>query len=141
MLLLTSPRGEDGVGTWKVIIKDSEENKFKGSLVDWQLTLWGEAIDADKAELHPLPGEEENHKTTTAASIATTTISTKPGGTPGVTANPSDHIDRPVNAKPTAASSGQLLPSSIFAPKVTKDSCGFRPVRPRPVRPRKWRRK
>jgi kexin len=30
-------------------VKDTEENQFKGTFIDWRLKLWGEAIDADKA--------------------------------------------------------------------------------------------
>lgn len=102
-------RGEDGVGTWTVTIMDGIENEVSGTLVDWRITLWGEAIDAEKAELLPLPGssEDDDSETTTPTSTAevkTTNLpTTTSSDTTRVTENPTDHATRPVNSKPNDA--------------------------------------
>ena len=104
-------RGESGVGTWTVIVRDTKENQYNGSLIDWSITLWGEVINADKAELHPLPGEEGKHgkphesrPMVTAGYVATTELpSTHPSDNVDTTGIPEGHPERPVNSKPTAA--------------------------------------
>lgn len=91
--------GEDGVGDWTVIVKDTRVDDNKGTFTDWRLKLWGESIDADKQDLLPLPNEyddddhdrEDGHVDTT--SVAVPTFTGEPAG------NPTDHIDRPVNNK------------------------------------------
>lgn len=103
MLDLTDPilRGETGLGKWSVVVKDTQVNEHNGSFTDWKLTLWGSAIDADKQELHPLPTDhdDDDHDVMTASvGFASVTHS----GAEAPSGNPSDHIDRPVNAKPTA---------------------------------------
>jgi len=77
-----------------------------GELVDWQLSLWGECIDEDKAVLHPLPGDSMNathpipHPFTSTASVGTTSLPTSlTSQTPAQ--KPSEHVDRPTVAKPT----------------------------------------
>ncbi|KAI5847198.1 peptidase S8/S53 domain-containing protein [Morchella snyderi] len=101
--------GEDGVGTWTVIIKDGMENDVTGTLVDWRITLWGEAIDAAKAKLLPLPGVNEAEDNDVASSpistltpaVKTTRLPTSTPTTPAMpTENPTDHVTRPVNEKP-----------------------------------------
>lgn len=97
-------RGEDGVGTWTIVIMDGVENEITGSLVDWRITLWGEAIDAEKAELLPLPGAngDNNSDTAPSADVKTTTLATSTSSdTAKATENPTDHVTRPVNSKPT----------------------------------------
>jgi kexin len=107
-------RGEDGIGAWTVIIRDTQENQYNGTLVDWSITLWGVAIDADKAVLHPLPGEEHktpsHHPTSTAALVTTTDLPSTHHVQ--ATGNPSGHLDRPVNSKPTAEGSDPFEPES-----------------------------
>lgn len=99
-------RGEDGVGTWTIVIMDGVENKVSGTLVDWRITLWGEAADAEKAELLPLPGpgdddDRESAAPTSTANIQTTNLpTTTSADTTKVTENPTDHVTRPVNSKP-----------------------------------------
>ncbi|KAL7276153.1 pheromone processing endoprotease [Rhizina undulata] len=122
--------GEDGVGTWTIIVKDTVENQKNGSLIDWRLTLWGEAIDADKAELLPLPGDSTNdteggiaHPTSTVEAETTVLPEPTSTGEPKVTENPTDHITRPVNSKPTdgpesatsTATSGSATPTGAIA--------------------------
>lgn len=96
-------RGESGLGTWTVIVKDTEVNEEKGRFIDWRLNLWGESIDESKQTLHPYPDEHDDDHETTTGSIATTSVDV---GSPQTDqpANPTDHIDRPVNAKPTPTS-------------------------------------
>ncbi|CUS07498.1 unnamed protein product, partial [Tuber aestivum] len=99
--------GEEAAGTWTVIIKDTVVNGQTGSLIDWSLILWGEAIDADKAKPLPLPGGDGDNNlgtdpiTTTAQASTTELPSMTSTANPSkVTENPSDHADRPVNEKP-----------------------------------------
>jgi kexin len=94
-------RGEKGVGTWTIIVKDTNLNGQNGTFIDWRLNLWGEAIDASIQELHPLPDEHDDDHETAPAIIATTSISADPAShstpPPG---NPTGHIDRPTKPKP-----------------------------------------
>ena len=123
--MLTTPRGESGVGTWTIVVKDTEVNQNNGTFIDWHLKLWGESIDASKAVLLPMPEEtdDDNH----ADDIATTTIA---GSTHSATAvpvpsapvasNPADHPDRPVNSKPTGATDEEVAPApTVSNPPAT----------------------
>jgi len=95
--------GESGVGTWTVVLKDTNVNDFSGHFVDWRLRLWGECIDPKIQALRPLPTDhdDDDHDTDITTAIVSTVThgDTHPTGEP--TGNPDDHIDRPVNAKPT----------------------------------------
>jgi kexin len=88
-------------------VKDTEVNDNNGTFIDWHLKLWGESIDPKKAKLLPMPEEtdDDNHdqivSTTTIA--ATHTSVSVPTPVSSMTANPTDHPDRPVNTKPTGA--------------------------------------
>lgn len=97
---LTLPRGESGIGTWTVIVKDTEVNEDTGRFVDWRLNLWGESIDGSIQTLHPLPDDHDDDHETTVGSVSTTSLKIGNPETDQPT-NPTDHIDRPVNAKPT----------------------------------------
>ncbi|KAI3475344.1 hypothetical protein L1887_63278 [Cichorium endivia] len=91
--------GEDGVGDWTVVVKDTKVDSNSGTFTDWRLKLWGESIDGDKQELLPLPNEydDDDHDREDAnvgtTSVAVPTVTGQPEG------NPTDHIDRPVNIK------------------------------------------
>lgn len=50
-------RGESGIGKWTLIIKDTQVNQYSGKLIDWDLKLWGEAIEEKKAKTPPLPDD------------------------------------------------------------------------------------
>ena len=108
-------RGESGIGTWTVIVKDTEVNQEKGRFVDWRLNLWGECIDESIQTLHPYPDEHDDDHETTTGSVATTSVNV---GSPQTAqpANPTDHIDRPVNAKPTPTPSKS---NSVIAETTT----------------------
>ncbi|KAI9669745.1 MAG: pheromone processing endoprotease [Alyxoria varia] len=93
--------GEKPQGEWTIIVKDTVENDHEGTFVDWKLNLFGEAKDGDNQDLLPMPTEhdDDDHDREDAA-VTTTTVgkqtkTEKPGG------NPTDHIHRPVNQKPT----------------------------------------
>lgn len=96
-------RGESGIGTWTVIVKDTEVNEEHGRFIDWRLNLWGECIDEAKQTLHPYPDEHDDDHETITGSVATTSVDV---GSPqtDLPANPTDHVDRPVNAKPSPTS-------------------------------------
>ncbi|ODH14032.1 hypothetical protein ACO22_06720 [Paracoccidioides brasiliensis] len=122
--------GESGVGKWTVIVKDTVVNDFKGVFIDWQLNLWGEAINADIQGLHPLPDEHDHDHSTQLAPVATTTIiSSATASKPTASVVPTDHIDRPVNTKPTGTQSpsqpsetATSSPSSQPIPTSTSES-------------------
>jgi kexin len=102
---LTLSRGESGIGTWSIIVKDTVVNEFSGTFTDWHLKLWGECIDPKLAHLLPMPTDEDDDDhdktiTTTTLAATPTAVVVEPVET-AVPANPTDHPDRPVNAKPT----------------------------------------
>lgn len=93
-------RGEPGVGKWSVVVKDTNVNENNGTFTDWKLTLWGECIDASIQGLLPMPEEDEGeNQEIISAEVSTATISLG-SGEMGL-ANPTGHISRPINAKPT----------------------------------------
>jgi kexin len=102
-------RGESGVGDWIIVVKDTLNNKHTGTFTDWHLKLWGEARDASKAKLLPMPTEEDDDDhaaiPTTTAQAITTTILPNPATTQtSVASIPTDIPDRPVKPKPTQTS-------------------------------------
>lgn len=113
--------GESGIGNWTVIVKDTKPNNKKtGSLTDWKLRLWGECIDSSKATLLPIPTEhdDDDHDRIDDHPAHTTSV-VLPSHTPTVTANPSDHPDRPVNQKPTGATDASATASSTSTPSAS----------------------
>ena len=115
--VLTVIRGESGLGTWTIIVKDSHVNEMKGRFLDWRLNLWGECIDASIQELHPLPDEHDDDHEVADVPVHTTSITPTPPQT-DLPATPSDHIDRPVNAKPSNAAS-ETIPTSTIPTSLT----------------------
>jgi kexin len=108
--------GEAGIGNWTVLIKDTKPGNGKtGVFTDWKLRLWGESIDSSKAKLLPIPTEhdDDDHDKIDDHPAHTTSVSL-PSTKPTVTANPSDHPDRPVNQKPsqTLTNGGQASSTS-----------------------------
>ncbi|MCJ1301117.1 pheromone processing endoprotease [Hypocenomyce scalaris] len=120
--------GESGIGTWTVVVKDTNVNEHNGTFTDWRLNLWGECIDGSQQSLLPMPTEhdDDNHDVMSAI-VSTTTLS--PGssetGVPGSV--PSDHIDRPVNAKPSTTSSASPTSTASPSSSVTTMPDNFLP--------------
>ncbi|KAL2063357.1 hypothetical protein VTL71DRAFT_5162 [Oculimacula yallundae] len=118
--------GESGIGSWTVLVKDTDVNENNGTFIDWHLKLWGESIDPKKAVLLPMPNEhdDDNHTdvvSTTTIAGTTTSITPVPKPTAPLPANPSDHPDRPTKptgspATPTSTSTGTSTPSATAAP-------------------------
>ncbi|CAD6441874.1 c7855f3b-5b43-4f0c-97d1-6a825be669d3 [Sclerotinia trifoliorum] len=112
--------GESGIGTWTITVRDTFANEHNGTFTDWHLKLWGEAIDAEKAIVLPMPTEhdDDNHadiSTTTIAGVTPTATSapTNPAApTDALPSTPSDHPDRPVNAKPSGTEDSLASPTS-----------------------------
>ncbi|KAJ5504015.1 Proprotein convertase P [Penicillium fimorum] len=94
--------GESPIGEWSIIVKDTNVNDYSGTFIDWRLNLWGEAIDGAKQKFHPLPDEHDDDHPYEDAPVATTSIAPVPTKT-AAPANPDDHHDRPVNAKPSVS--------------------------------------
>jgi kexin len=113
--------GESGIGKWTVIVKDTKkDNGFTGTFADWRLRLWGECIDPAKQQLRPIPdGHEDDDHAVIINHPAHTTSVSLPSNTPSVTANPSDHPDRPVAQKPTDANMTSPSATAPFEPPVT----------------------
>ncbi|KAI1007398.1 Kexin [Podosphaera aphanis] len=111
--------GESGVGTWTIIIKDTQINEFNGTFIDWHLKLWGESIDPDKATLLPMPSDhdDDNHDqiiiSTTTIAASTTTLAPQTTMTEPLSQNPTDHPERPQKPpKTTQTTSGVATPTS-----------------------------
>lgn len=129
------PRGESGVGTWTVIVRDTKINEHNGTWVDWHLKLWGESIDASLAKPLPMPTEEDDddHDMIMTTTIPPTTVTPPPGfQTPGElpTATPTDHPDRPINTKPTntaTLSTGEEETASSPSPSATEIASSWLP--------------
>lgn len=114
-------RGESAVGKWTVIVKDTATNEHSGTFLDWRFSLWGESIDGDIQDLHPLPNEHDHdHETQTASRIATTTVPTG-GAKPPSPTDTDDHVHRPVNAKPGQPSATATIP---LTPSASPTSSG-----------------
>lgn len=129
--MLTIPRGESGIGTWTIIAKDTNVNQVKGKFLDWRLNLWGECIDASVQELHPLPDEHDDDHEVTDVPVSTTSIAADPPQTE-LPAAPSDHIDRPVNAKPsdapaTTPTSGETPTASVTSTPIAMPTATHTP--------------
>ncbi|KAL8680908.1 MAG: hypothetical protein Q9186_002920 [Xanthomendoza sp. 1 TL-2023] len=123
--------GETGIGKWSIVVKDTVVNEHNGTFTDWRLTLWGECIDATKQELLPMPTDEDDddHDVMTAV-VSTTSITNSivlGGQETGQPANPSDHIHRPVNVKPTAGSPSTTTSAASATPTGSGTSAGASP--------------
>lgn len=123
-------RGESGVGTWAVIIKDHVPNGKTGTLIDWQINLWGESIDPAKAVAHPYPGDQSpppgEHPTSTPAIVTTTSVVAPHPTTKPTQSVPDNHVDRPTKPRPTASTTE--TPSSTSTPSAQesdKSKSGF----------------
>jgi kexin len=131
LLQLTLDRGESGIGTWTIVVKDTIVNEFNGTFVDWHLKLWGEAIDASKATPLPMPSEhdDDNHDqviSTTTIAGATTTLAPVSTQT-SLMANPTDHPDRPVNSKPSGTTEDENTPTPTGSPAATTSASSWLP--------------
>ena len=119
-LALTRVRGESGLGKWSVVVRDTNVNDFSGDFTDWRITLWGESMDGSKQKMLPLPTDhDDDDHDTIPANVDTTTLPIDSMQT-DLPAQPSDHIDRPVNARPTATTStSQTSSTSVIMTSST----------------------
>ncbi|KAL4781455.1 peptidase S8/S53 domain-containing protein [Aspergillus varians] len=113
--------GESGVGTWTIIVKDTNVNDNTGQFLDWRLNFWGEAVDASKQKLHPLPDEHDDDHTIEDAIVVTTSVNPEPTATEPPS-EPSNTVDRPVNVKPTPTDSNSESESATPTPTPASDS-------------------
>ena len=60
-----------GVGTWRVLVKDTNVNGHIGTFINWRLNLWGEAINGSSKVPHSFPGEADDYGTETATMTST----------------------------------------------------------------------
>ncbi|KAL4981215.1 peptidase S8/S53 domain-containing protein [Aspergillus desertorum] len=76
--------GESGIGTWRVIVKDTNVNGQTGTFINWRLTLWGAARDDSRHASLKLPGQPTDYGTELAAiptTIEASPTSAIPNGT------------------------------------------------------------
>lgn len=107
-----------GVGTWSVVVKDTIVNDNNGTFVDWKLKLWGESIDADKATVLPMPSETDDDDHTITVPAATSTVAVVSTSTT-LSANPTDHPDRPTKIKPTDTNDEVASPTETSTTSAT----------------------
>ncbi|KAL1882202.1 pheromone processing endoprotease [Diaporthe australafricana] len=126
--------GESGLGKWTVIVKDTKVNEHNGTWTDFHLKIWGESIDPKLAKPLPMPTEEDDddHDVISTTTVPPTTVTPPPGQTVSAdipTTTPSDHPDRPVNAKPTATGSGtgEELASPSGSPSASAEASSWLP--------------
>ncbi|KAI1172470.1 peptidase S8/S53 domain-containing protein [Nemania sp. FL0916] len=126
--------GESGVGTWTIVIRDTQVNDDRGTFIDWHLKLWGESVDAAKATLLPMPTEEDDadHDVTTTATVTAITTSLPPHpdatNTAITTSLPDDHPERPTKPSKTSSSdSGPSPTSTQSAPAETTTESSWLP--------------
>lgn len=50
---------EKAEGEWTLVVRAADGGSARGKLIDWQLQLWGESVDGDKAMLFPGPGNQQ----------------------------------------------------------------------------------
>ncbi|KAI1425127.1 peptidase S8/S53 domain-containing protein [Xylaria sp. FL1777] len=125
--------GESGVGTWTIVIRDTQVNDHKGTFIDWHLKLWGESIDASKATLLPMPTDEDDvdHDVTTTATptVVTTSLPPHPDATNTAVATslPDDHPERPVKPSKTDSGSESSVTSTQSAAAETTTNSSWLP--------------
>ncbi|KAI1042974.1 hypothetical protein LB505_009789 [Fusarium chuoi] len=121
--------GESGVGKWTIIVRDTEKNSFKGSFTDWRLKLWGEAIEADKATLLPMPNaddDKDHDKIVSTTTIAASTTSAPPATKPTLIEHPTDHPERPNKpARPTSTDEEEPSSTQESAEETTTASSSW----------------
>lgn len=76
-------------------------NDHNGTFIDWRITLWGECRDASTQGLLPMPTEDDDDDEEIISADVSTAIVSPGSVESAVLVNPTDHIDRPVNVKPT----------------------------------------
>ncbi|PHH93219.1 hypothetical protein CDD83_10157 [Cordyceps sp. RAO-2017] len=124
--------GELGVGTWNLVVRDVNVNAHNGTLIDWRLKLWGEAIDAKKAYPLPMPNTTDDNDHDRITSTVTGPVETSPLGPPGELPTsislPTDHPERPTKPGPLPTSSAPgAAPTGPGVPP------GFSPGKPGPI--------
>ena len=102
-------------------------NQYNGTFVDWHLKLYGEAIDASKAKLLPMPTENDDDKHADDEVSTTTIQGTKSAGNvaPSKTflpTKPTDHPDRPTKPTKPTETEGQTPQSSTTAEPVASST-------------------
>ncbi|KAK5147568.1 pheromone processing endoprotease [Rachicladosporium monterosium] len=111
--------GESGVGSWTVVVKDTNVNEHNGTFTDWKLKLWGESIDAARQGLLPMPTEhdDDDHDDMHIPTVGTTSVAV-PTETGMPEGNPDDHQHRPVNSKLPVVSA-TATPTATATPPST----------------------
>ena len=87
------------------MVKDTVVNEHSGTFTDWKLSLWGECIDASKQKPLPMPTDHDDEDHDVISAVVSTTQVSAGAEETKEPINPTDHIHRPVNAKPTPGSS------------------------------------
>lgn len=112
--------GESGEGVWTIVVKDTVVNDHSGVFTDWRLTLWGASIDGSHSQPHPLP--EENDDVHNIEDAVYATVSIKPHTKTVPPHSPTDHVDRPVNEKPSNAAATPTATPDLPSPSEDEES-------------------
>lgn len=107
------------------MVKDSVENEHSGTFTDWRLTLWGESIDPAKAQILPMPTDHDDDDHDVVSAVVSTTTLASVASQTDLPAKPSDHPDRPVNEKPSTATTASTTTSSASIPSSSTGSATF----------------
>ena len=82
---------ESAVGEWTMEVFDKSHPDKSGNFWAWSMTLWGQAIDAQKAVPWNFPEDSVEYHEKLPAAPSTTTVHMPPAGT-NVLGKPTDHL-------------------------------------------------
>lgn len=99
---------ESAIGTWTMEVFDRANPDKVGNFWAWSMTLWGSAIDSDKAVAWNFPTDSVEYHETLAAAPATTIIH-KP---PGQLTKPTDHLPSDHGTAPGESHKGFTNPEA-----------------------------
>lgn len=112
-------------------MRDTVVNEHSGQFIDWHLKLWGEAREADKATLLPLPNEDDDADHDVISSTITVPVVTSSAASlptqdndEHIVTDPSGHPVRPTKPsfpKPTSTNEDETTGSPV-AQETTSSS-------------------
>ncbi|KTW26570.1 kexin KEX2 [Pneumocystis jirovecii RU7] len=113
--------GESFLGNWTIRVNDKNNPNVDGSFMDWQIHLWGEAIDPKKAKPIPYPVVFTSNKTSNQTSATSTS---RPTATSSSTSKTTSATATKTSATETTPTSGTEHPTSPDKTKTQKGSWG-----------------
>lgn len=117
-----SYRGEDPVGTWRIIVKDRINPEKVGRFQAWSLQLWGDVVDPALARLWApaVEGEEDEEQTGSEPTPSITSQKPKPTNLlPGNHGSAEGEATKPGLAEPTPAPGAGDSADEVVTPPMT----------------------